>query len=70
MKWFKVLYVQVLIGVILGILLGLLFPPANAISLFGHSFNATDLQPLAEIFIKAIKMLIAPIIFCTVVCGI
>jgi len=70
MKWLKILYVQVIIGIVLGVLLGWWFPPANSIVLFGHSFDATDLQPFAEVFIKAIKMLIAPIIFCTVVCGI
>ncbi len=70
MKWLKILYVQVIIGIVLGVLLGLLWPPSNAIVIFGHSYNATDLQPFAEVFIKAIKMLIAPIIFCTVVCGI
>ncbi len=59
MKWLKLLYVQVLIGIVLGILLGLFYPQAGS-----------AVQPLAEIFIKAIKMLIAPIIFCTVVSGI
>ncbi len=54
MKWLKVLYVQVLIGIALGITLGLLFPPDRPVMLFGHAYNATDLQPLAEIFIKAI----------------
>ena len=63
MKWLKILYVQVIIGIVLGVLLGLLWPPTNSLVLFGHSYNATDLQPLAEVFIKAIKMLIAPIIF-------
>lgn len=59
MKWLKILYVQVLIGIVLGVLLGLFFPQVG-----------TALQPLSDIFIKAIKMLIAPIIFCTVVGGI
>jgi aerobic C4-dicarboxylate transport protein len=59
MKWLKILYVQVLIGIILGVLLGLFYPETG-----------TKMQPLAAIFIKAIKMLIAPIIFCTVVAGI
>lgn len=59
MKWLKILYVQVLIGIVLGVLLGLFYPNTG-----------TTLKPLAEIFIKAIKMLIAPIIFCTVVSGI
>ena len=70
MKWLKILYVQVIIGIVLGVLLGWWFPPANAIVIFGHTFDATALKPLADVFIKAIKMLIAPIIFCTVVCGI
>ncbi len=70
MKWLKILYVQVIIGIVLGVLLGWLWPPENSIVIFGHSYDATALQPLAEIFIKAVKMLISPIIFCTVVCGI
>lgn len=70
MKWLKILYVQVILGIILGITLGLFFPPERPAVLFGHAYNATDLKPLADIFIKAIKMLIAPIIFCTVVAGI
>ncbi len=69
MKWLKILYVQVLIGIGLGVLLGLIYPAPSAGGLPG-AFDATTLQPLATIFIKAIKMLIAPIIFCTVVTGI
>src|SRR4026209_1703965 len=53
------LYVQVLVGVVLGVLVGHFFPS------FGKS-----LHPLGEGFIKLIKMLIAPVIFCTVVHGI
>ncbi|KKX32876.1 C4-dicarboxylate transporter DctA [Rhizobium sp. LC145] len=53
------LYVQVLIGIALGILAGLLV-----------SEFATKLQPLADGFIKLIKMLLAPVIFATVVLGI
>ncbi len=53
------LYVQVLLGVLAGAVIGH-FAPA-----FGKS-----LQPLGEGFIKLIKMLIAPVIFCTVVHGI
>lgn len=70
MKWLKILYVQVLLGIALGIALGLIFPPENPLRLGSSFYNATDLKPLADIFIKAIKMLIAPIIFCTVVSGI
>jgi aerobic C4-dicarboxylate transport protein len=52
------LYVQVLIGIFIGLLLGLLTPDI-----------AVTLQPLADGFIKLIKMLLAPIIFGTVVLG-
>lgn len=57
--WYRILYVQVLIAVGLGIVIGYLFPD------FGKS-----LKPLGDGFIKLIKMIIAPIIFCTVVHGI
>ena len=56
---FKILYVQVLVAVILGILIGQFFPE-----------KAVLLKPLGDGFIKLIKMMIAPIIFCTVVTGI
>jgi aerobic C4-dicarboxylate transport protein len=59
MKWLKSLYVQVLIGIVLGISLGYLWPEQGA-----------ALKPLGDAFVKAVKMLIAPIIFCTVVTGI
>jgi aerobic C4-dicarboxylate transport protein len=55
----RLLYVQVLIAVALGILLGMFFPE------FGVS-----LQPLGDAFIKLIKMIIAPVVFCTVAIGI
>ncbi|MCX6908968.1 MAG: cation:dicarboxylase symporter family transporter, partial [Verrucomicrobia bacterium] len=57
--WYRILYVQVLIAVPLGIVIGYLFPD------FGKS-----LKPLGDGFIKLIKLIIAPIIFCTVVHGI
>ncbi|MEH7074955.1 dicarboxylate/amino acid:cation symporter [Neobacillus drentensis] len=56
---FKNLTVQVLMGIILGIVIGFLFPK------FG-----TELKVLADIFIKLIKMVIAPIVFLTIVIGI
>ncbi len=59
MKWGKNLYAQVLLGITAGALLGWLQPDTGA-----------ALEPLASVFIKAVKMLIAPIIFCTVVGGI
>jgi aerobic C4-dicarboxylate transport protein len=55
----KLLYVQVLIGVALGILVGAVWP----------SFGA-DLKPLGDAFIKLVKLVIAPVIFCTVAAGI
>ncbi len=59
MKYFKILYVQVLIGIILGIIVGLLFP----------GFFQTG-KIISDLFISLIKMVIAPIIFFTVVLGI
>jgi aerobic C4-dicarboxylate transport protein len=56
---FKNLTVQVLLGIVLGIVIGFLFPK------FG-----TELKVLADIFIKLIKMVIAPIVFFTIVIGI
>jgi aerobic C4-dicarboxylate transport protein len=57
--WYRILYVQVLVGVVLGIAVGYLFPD------FGKA-----LKPLGDAFIKLVKMIIAPIIFCTVAHGI
>lgn len=56
---FKALYVQVLIAIGCGILIGIIYPDF-----------ATELKPLGDGFIKLIKMIIAPVIFCTVVSGI
>jgi aerobic C4-dicarboxylate transport protein len=56
---FKSLTTQVVIAIILGILVGQFFPK------FG-----TDLKVLADIFIKLVKMVIAPIVFLTIVVGI
>ncbi len=57
--WYRQLWVQVLGGMAIGILLGILRPNLGA-----------QMQPLGDAFIKAIRMLIAPIIFCTVVHGV
>ena len=57
--WYRILYVQVLIAVAIGIAIGFFFPE------FGKA-----LKPLGDGFIKLVKMIIAPIIFCTVVHGI
>jgi aerobic C4-dicarboxylate transport protein len=53
------LYVQVLIGITLGVVLGHFWPNV-----------ATDMKPLGDGFIKLIKMMLAPIIFGTIVVGI
>lgn len=59
MKYLKILYVQVLLAIIFGVLLGHFQPDL-----------AVKMQPLGKGFINLIKMIIAPLIFCTVVTGI
>ena len=59
MKLLKSLYVQVIIAIIIGVLLGVLYPDF-----------AIGLKPISDAFIKLIKMMIVPIIFCTIVTGI
>ena len=59
MKLLKSLYVQVIIAISIGIILGAFLPDF-----------AVQLKPLGDGFIKLIKMMIAPIIFCTIVSGI
>ncbi|MCD4862981.1 MULTISPECIES: dicarboxylate/amino acid:cation symporter [Pseudomonas] len=56
---YKSLYFQVIVAIVLGILLGHFYPQTGA-----------AMKPLGDGFIKLIKMVIAPIIFCTVVTGI
>src|ERR1700761_1130995 len=59
--WYRVLYIQVLIAIVLGALVGWKF----------QDFATSDwVKALGDGFIKLIKMVIAPIIFCTVVSGI
>ena len=57
--WYRVLYIQVLIAVFIGILIGWFFPDTGK-----------ALKPLGDGFVKLVKMIIAPIIFCTVAHGI
>ncbi|MBU3537604.1 dicarboxylate/amino acid:cation symporter [Polynucleobacter sp. UK-Gri1-W3] len=57
--FYKVLYFQVLTAVVIGVLLGHFYPSLG-----------TEMKPFGDAFIKGIKMLIAPVIFCTVVLGI
>ena len=59
MKYLKVLYVQVIIGIVAGVLAGWLFP----------SFAPTA-KLISETFINMIKMVITPVIFLTIVLGI
>jgi Na+/H+-dicarboxylate symporter len=58
-KLVKLLYVQVLIGLALGITVGHCWPEFGA-----------ALKPLGDGFVKLVKMMIAPIVFCTIVSGI
>ena len=59
--FYKILYVQVLVAIVLGAIVGWLFP----------DFAKNDwIKAMGDGFVKLIKMLIAPIIFCTVVSGI
>ncbi|PYE20352.1 C4-dicarboxylate transporter DctA [Paraburkholderia silvatlantica] len=58
-KYLSKLYIQVLIGILAGILVGHFHPDIGA-----------DLKPLGDLFIKLIRMALAPIIFASVVVGI
>ncbi len=59
MRFYRALYFWVLVAIGLGIVLGVAAPDV-----------AEEMRPLADGFIKLIKMMIAPLIFCTVVAGI
>lgn len=59
LKWYKILYVQVLIAIVLGVLLGAFAPSLGE-----------AMKPLGDGFIKLVKMIIAPVIFLTVATGI
>lgn len=56
---YKTLYVQVLFAIVVGVLVGHFYPKLGV-----------DLKPLGDGFVKLIRMVIGPIIFCTVVTGI
>src|SRR4051794_20370676 len=59
--WYKLLYVQVLIAIVLGVIFGWASP----------EYAKSDwVKAMGDGFIKLIKMVIAPIIFCTIVSGI
>jgi aerobic C4-dicarboxylate transport protein len=57
--WYTVLYIQVLLAIGIGVALGYFYPHTGA-----------AMKPLGDGFIQLIKMMIAPVIFCTVVHGI
>ena len=57
--WYTSLYLQVIVAIVIGVLLGHFMPQTGE-----------AMKPLGDGFIKLIKMIIAPIIFCTVVVGI
>jgi aerobic C4-dicarboxylate transport protein len=59
MKYLKLLYIQVLIGIVLGIFCGWLFPAF-----------AASAKLISDTFINMIRMIIAPVIFCSIVTGI
>ena len=59
MKYLRILYVQVIIGIVAGIIVGAFFPEFNQ-----------EAKLISDIFINLIKMVIAPVIFLTVVLGI
>src|SRR5574341_2587736 len=56
---YRSLYFQVIVAIVIGVLLGYFFPETGA-----------AMKPLGDGFIRLIKMIIAPVIFCTVVVGI
>jgi aerobic C4-dicarboxylate transport protein len=57
--WYKHLSFQILVGMLLGVIVGYAWPQ-----------RAETLKPLGDLFIRLVRMLVAPIIFCTVVHGI
>lgn len=57
--WYRNLSVQILLAMLLGVIVGYVRPQ-----------SAESLKPLGDLFIKLVRMLVAPIIFCTVVHGI
>lgn len=65
-RWWQKLYVQVLFAVGAGIVIGVLFPLNKAAP---EQWDASRLKPLGDGFIALVKMLIGPIVFCTIVHG-
>jgi len=61
--------VQILIGLALGIAVGYLFPSSDANGVHVAGF-AEQVKPLADVFLRMIKMIIAPLLFSTLVVGV
>ena len=59
MRFYRTLYGQVLIATVIGVALGHFFPSAGA-----------AMKPLGDAFIRLVRMIVAPVVFCTVVVGI
>ena len=59
MRVLKPIYIQVLIGIVLGTLVGWQWPDVGV-----------ALKPLGDVFVGMIKLIIAPVVFCTVAAGI
>ena len=57
-KLYQSLYLQVIVAIVIGVVLG-----------HYHPETAVSLKPLGESFIKLVKMMIGPVIFCTIVTG-
>ncbi|MFL9893329.1 dicarboxylate/amino acid:cation symporter [Paraburkholderia sp. RL17-381-BIF-C] len=57
--FYKVLYVQVIVAIVIGVAFGHFLPT-----------DAVAMKPLGDAFIKLVRMIIGPVIFCTVVTGI
>ncbi len=57
--WYKILYVQVLIAIVIGVALGVFDPKLGA-----------AMKPFGDAFVALVRMMIAPVIFCTIVHGI
>ena len=72
--FFRQLYFWVLLGMLAGIVIGSVAPAQSPLKLSALgievTFRGTDLKPLSDAFIRVIRMMIAPIIFTTVVTGI
>jgi aerobic C4-dicarboxylate transport protein len=59
LRYLKLLYVQVLVAAVAGVIVGLLWPETGE-----------AMRPLGDAFIAVVKMIIAPVVFCTVAIGI